>query len=149
MKSASEEKVEVFASMLSATYAAIDNESDFDIVHKNAVNKFVKNFLEKIPNDFLPFSTYEIVKAIKKIKISSSPGEDQVHNIYLKYIPYEYVGKILKFLVNKSIETGIPIEWKIAKIIMIPKGESSSDPEKFRPISLTRCLGKLIERLSI
>jgi len=41
--------------MLSATYAAIDNESDFDFVHKNTVNKFVKKFLEKIPNDFLPF----------------------------------------------------------------------------------------------
>ncbi len=50
-----EEKVEVFASMLSATYAATDNESDFDFVHKNTVNKFVKKFLEKIPNDFLPF----------------------------------------------------------------------------------------------
>ncbi len=30
---------------------------------------------------------------------------------------------------------------------MIPKGHNSSDPEKFRPISLTSCLGKLIERL--
>ncbi len=42
---------------------------------------------------------------------------------------------------------GISVEWKQAKNIMIPKGESSSDPEKYRPISLTSCLGKLIERL--
>ena len=85
----------------------------------------------------------------QKIKISSSPDEEHVHNIYLKYIPYEYIGKILKFLVNKSVDTGIPIEWKLAKIVMIPKKESSSDTAKYRPISLTSCLGKLIESVKM
>jgi hypothetical protein len=38
--------------------------------------------------------------------------------------------------------------WKEAKIIMISKKDGMcSDPEKFRPISLTSCIGKLVERL--
>jgi hypothetical protein len=42
----------------------------------------------------------------------------------------------------------MPKIWKEAKIIMIPKKDGMcSDPEKFRPISLTGCLGKLVERL--
>ena len=140
-----EQKVKVFASMLSVTYAAIDNESDFDRDHKAKVKKAVDDFV--ISNDRLPFSTIEIVKAIKKIKVSSSPGEDQIHNIFLKHIPYEYVSKVLCVLINRSVDSGIPLEWKVAKIIMIPKGESGPDPEKYRPISLTSCLGKLVERL--
>ncbi len=48
-------------------------------------------------------------------------------------------------MVNNS---GIPLKWKKAKIIMIPKKEGmSKDPDKYRPISLTSCLSKLTERL--
>ena len=54
----------------------------------------------------------------------------------------------MSVLVNRSINCGIPKSWKSAKIKMIPKKDGmSKDPEKYRPISLTSCLGKLIERL--
>jgi len=53
-----------------------------------------------------------------------------------------------KVLVNRTVDTGIPEDWKLAKIIMIPKHDGNSkDPEKYRPISLISCLGKLTERL--
>ena len=92
----------------------------------------------KFKNDLIPFFTYEIIKSIKKIKISSSPGQDKIHNIFLKNLPYYYVNKVLTPLVNRSVDTGIPFEWKTAKIIMIPKNEiKSKDPESYRPISLT------------
>jgi len=51
-------------------------------------------------------------------------------------------------LVNRSIASRIPLKWKKAKIIMIPKKEGmSKDPYKYRQISLTSCLSKLTERL--
>ena len=90
---------------------------------------------------------FKIWKAIQKIKINSAPGDDQIHNILLKNIPHDYISKVLNVLVNRAVVSGIPEEWKKAKIIMIPKGEKSNDPEKYRPISLTSCLGKLVERL--
>ena len=49
---------------------------------------------------------------------------------------------------NLSINLCMTHEWKIAKIIMIPKTVSfCSDPSKYKPIGLTSCLGKLTERL--
>jgi len=52
----------------------------------------------------------------------------------------EYTKKVIMLLVNKI--------WKEAKIIIIPKGGGMySDTEKFGPISLTSCIGKLVERL--
>ena len=78
------------------------------------------------------------MKSIKKIKISSSPGEDKIYNVFSKNLPYVYVNKVLAPLVNRSVDTGIPIELETAKIIMIPKNEiKSKDPESYRPISLT------------
>ncbi len=39
-----------------------------------------------------------------------------------------------KVLVNRTVDTGIPEDWKLAKIIMIPKHDGcSKDPEKYRP----------------
>ncbi len=73
------EKVNIFASLLNNTYSAKDNENDFDKIHKLKVNKVVSEY--RFKNDLIPFTTYEIIKAIKKIKISSSPGVDKIHNI--------------------------------------------------------------------
>ena len=139
------EKAKVFASMLREIYAANDNETEFDAIHKNKIDKEVLE--HKLSSDFVPFSTHDIIKAIKKIKINSAPGDDQLHNILLKKIPYDYIDKVLSVLINRAVDSGIPNEWKKAKIIMIPKGTKSKDPEKYRPISLTSCLGKLVERL--
>ena len=140
-----EEKAKIFASMLSEIYAAKDNANDFDNDLKIKIDKEVSE--HNLSNDYIRFSTYDIIKAIQKIKINSAPGDDQIHNILLKNIPHDYISKVLNVLVNRAVVSGIPEEWKKAKIIMIPKGEKSNDPEKYRPISLTSCLGKLVERL--
>ncbi len=54
-----------------------------------AVNK------HEFSNDYLPFSTHEIIKTIKKLKVNSSPGLDRLQNIFLKNLPYDYVSKVL------------------------------------------------------
>ena len=47
---------------------------------------------------------------------------------------------------NTSISLGdLPHEWKTARVIPIPKGAASSDPSKYRPISLLSVLSKLLE----
>lgn len=141
-----QEKSTLFGDILNETYATREKELEFDKIFKKFVDEEVVK--HKFLNDFIPFSTFDIIKAIRKIKIISAPGGDQIQNIVLKNIPYDYISKVLSVLVNRSIESGIPIEWKKANIKMIPKGGcKSKDPEKYRPISLTSCLGKLVERL--
>ena len=142
-----EDKVGIFSKLLGETFSETGSESDFDQTFKLEAGKVVQEFsLEG--DDFVPFSSSEIYLTIKNIKNNTSPGEDLIQNIFLKEIPYEYIKKILSVLVNRSIKCGIPKSWKSAKIKMIPKKDGmSKDPEKYRPISLTSCLGKLIERL--
>ena len=47
-----------------------------------------------------------------------------------------------------SIETGdIPPEWKMADVVPIFKKGLKSDPNNYRPVSLTSTIGKLLETL--
>ncbi len=102
--------------MLSNTYFAKDNENDFHKAHKLNVNKFVSEY--KFKNDLI--FTYEIIeiiiKSITKIKISPSPGEDDIHNTFLENLPY--VNKVLACLVNRSVNNGIPNEWKVVQVVI-------------------------------
>jgi len=141
------EKIEIFSELLSKTFSEEALVAEFDQKHKAEVDKVVSEFKFN-SDDFIPYNTGEIIKTINKIHANTSPGEDQVQNIFLKHLPFEYVSKMLSVLVNRVVTEGIPQTWKEAKITMIPKKEGMSrDPEKYRPISLTSCLGKLVERL--
>jgi len=53
--------------MLSTTYAAIDNENEYDKSHKIMFNKLVDEYIPK--NDTVSFLTNEIIKVIKKLKL--------------------------------------------------------------------------------
>ena len=60
-----------------------------------------------------------------------------------------YAKKTLLQLFNASWKSGtVPALWKKAFICPIhKKGKSKKDPKNYRPISLTSCLGKLMERI--
>ena len=62
-------------------------------------------------------------------------------------LPSRGLDLLLK-LTNASLVHGLPSCLKTAIITMIPKKESSSPlPSDYRPISLTSCVGKFIERI--
>jgi hypothetical protein len=65
----------------------------------------------------------------------------------LKKLPSSFLSKLVE-LFNLCLENSdIPENWKTSKITMIPKKTVSSDPTKYRPISVTSCLGKVLERI--
>ena len=55
----------------------------------------------------------------------------------------------LTMLFNKSLSLGqVPAQWKMANISAIFKGKGSEqDPTNYRPISITSCLGKVMEKI--
>ncbi len=140
------DKANLFANDLKVTFSN-DDSHNFDNDHFLNVNNYLENLnLENIP--FVPFSSNELVKRISKLKVNSASGSDSVQNLFIKQAPFEYVRKVVLVLLNKAIEHGIPSDWKKADITMIPKKNlKSKDPNDYRPISLTSCLGKLAERL--
>lgn len=93
------------------------------------------------------FSTAEVWQAISQLKTTSAAGPDGVTNKMLRNLDLTSV-MALTDLINKYWQDGeIPQEWKHARIIFIPKPGKKLITENLRPISLTSCLGKLMEHV--
>ena len=93
------------------------------------------------------FTLKELKTALKKAH-DSCPGSDKVHYQFLKHLPFTSIS-ILLDIFNDVWQSGdFPSSWKEALVIPIPKpGKDSSDPNNYRPIALTSCLCKTLERM--
>ena len=93
------------------------------------------------------FSFTELTDAFSKAH-DSSPGPDDIHYQLLKHLPSSSLSILLEN--NNSIwATGnIPKSWKEATVIPIPKPDKDhTDPSNYRPIALTSCVCKTMERM--
>ena len=104
-----------------------------------------------------PFSLSELKDALSKAHElkdalskahDSSPGPDDIHYQFLKHLPDTSLSVLLKTF-NDITETGnVPKSWKEATIIPIPKpGKDNTNPNNYRPIALTSCICKTLERM--
>ena len=79
---------------------------------------------------------------------NTSPGEDNILYEMLKRLPEEGKRFLLK-IINRIWETGIlPKDWKVA--VVIPAKKPNKDPfqaTSYRPIALTSCVCKLMEKM--
>ena len=90
----------------------------------------------------------EIKKVIVQSKKESSTGPYKIHNQMLKNLPKTSLEEI-RSLFDKCIALKrIPETWKTARVTMIPKKDyDKTDPNNYRPISVTSCLGKIFEKV--
>ena len=107
----------------------------------------------KIPDD-LPdlmdstISMEELNYAMKKLKQKKSPGPDGITNEMLINAGKPALYKLLEIF-NKTWQEGsLPQSWREATMIPIhKKGKSKTEATSYRPISLTSCVVKLLERI--
>ena len=107
----------------------------------------------KIPDD-LPdlmdstISMEELNYAMKKLKQKKSTGPDGLTNEMLMNAGKPALYKLLEIF-NKTMQEGsLPQSWKEATMIPIhKKGKSKTEATSYRPISLTSCVVKLLERI--
>ena len=94
-----------------------------------------------------PFKLRDLKRSIKKSK-DSTPGPDGIHYRLLKNLPDSSL-KVLLDIINKHWNSQtFPESWREAILIPIPKpGKDHSDPGNFRPIALTSCVCKTVERM--
>ena len=94
-----------------------------------------------------PFSIHELRTAFGKAH-DTAPGPDQIHYQILKHLPEASLQCFLKVF-NNIWETGeFPPSWREATIIPIAKPwKDCKDPNNFRPIALTSCVCKAMERM--
>ena len=77
---------------------------------------------------------------------SKSTGHDEITAKMFKCTAESITPSLTK-LFNFSISTGVfPSEWKIGRIVPIPKGNNRLLPSGFRPISILPIVSKLLER---
>ena len=94
-----------------------------------------------------PFSTHELYDVLQTCK-NTSEGLDGIHYRMLKHLSSEAVSFLLA-LFNSIWNQGVfPPSWKVALIIPFLKpSKSGQSPNDYRPIALTSCLCKVLERL--
>ena len=93
------------------------------------------------------FTIKELKKALKKCH-DTAVGSDDIYYQFLKHLPDRSLHCLLK-ICNQIWQTGVlPDSWKEAVVIPIPKpGKNSANPSNYRPIPLTSCICKTMERM--
>lgn len=130
---------------------------DISSVEKlNPVFKDYKDQSERCRLDFrsdgledynVPFSMTELNEALKKSK-DSAVGPDKIHYQFLKHLPDSCLNVLLNVYNQVWESCNFPPSWREALVIPIPKpGKDTTKPENYRPIALTSCLCKTMERM--
>lgn len=94
-----------------------------------------------------PTSTTEVKKCIMNLKPKKSSGEDGITSAYLKKIA-GYISPYLAHVVNLSFGSGIfPSALKDALVVPLFKKGDPKSADSYRPISLLKVPGKVVEKL--
>ncbi|KAI8119174.1 RNA-directed DNA polymerase from mobile element jockey [Lucilia cuprina] len=88
----------------------------------------------------------EVLNALLRLK-SNAVGADMIPLKFLKLIFPEIVTH-LTFIINSCITRSyFPLEWKVGRIVPVPKVKNPISVEDFRPISILSCCSKIFEIL--
>ncbi|RHW73180.1 reverse transcriptase [Trypanosoma brucei equiperdum] len=90
----------------------------------------------------------ELRRSIKLLPSGSAAGPDCLYNEALQHLGGIALNVVLR-LFNESLRTGVvPSAWKTGVIIPILKaGKKAEDLDSYRPVTLTSCLCKVMERI--
>ena len=125
-----------------------DNYSDKFQSHQRKAEKNNINFNTKSSLQYNKKITLKELRSSLRKSKNTSPGPDNIHYELLKHLPISCL-QILLNLFNQVWDGGdFPAEWSEAAVIPIPKpGKDPTSDNSYRPISLTSCLCKTIERI--
>ncbi|BHF80349.1 hypothetical protein SprV_0702347400 [Sparganum proliferum] len=121
----------------------------FQSVYTNEA-RFLPSSTEELPTpsvSHILFSEGIVRRELEALNESKSPGPDEFPPKLLKELASE-LSVPLSMLFQTSFDTGtLPIDWKLVHIIPLYKGGSRASTTSYRPISFTRILCKVMERI--
>ena len=89
----------------------------------------------------------DVFKALASLNCTKAPGIDDISPLILKHCATN-LSLPLAHLFNTCIQTSsLPDEWKVHKIVPIPKCSDISDIKNYRPISLLCIVSKVLEQI--
>ena len=94
------------------------------------------------------FTMRELKRALAKMKRRGAPGLDDIPPAFLKELGPKALGVLLEIYNESFLHAECPQIWRMAIIVpLLKSGKSPKEIKSFRPISLTSCVVKLLERL--
>ena len=116
--------------------------------HKKIVESKVLSFRsqnDEVYNEV--FTLCEFQLALRRSH-DTAVGPDSIHYCFLKHLPVSVQAIVVDLFNRVWIEGSFPAPWRLATVIPIPKpGKDPSNPGNYRPIALTSCLCKTLERM--
>ena len=93
------------------------------------------------------FTPYELRKTLSGCS-NTAPGRDSIPFVFLQHLPPEGFQFLLDLYNRIWTTSALPVGWKEAVVLPFLKpGKDPSQPENYRPISLTSCVCKLMEKM--
>ena len=139
------------ADLLANTFAANSSDNNHNEEFKKIKNNYTtqdSNVNEDCSSSLNSEILEEEVRATLAKCKNSSPGPDNVHNIFLKNLPNRAIQILTEFYNFIWINGVYPKIWSEATIIPIPKpGKDKSQPMNYRPIALTCTMCKVFEKI--
>ena len=145
------ESKEEIANILGRTFKSNSSSVNYNPQfkrHKQETEMEELNFETDTNENYnLPFTISELENSLKNAH-DSAAGADEVHYQLLKHLPRISLQTLLNIF-NRIWEEGtFPESWTKATIIPIPKpNKDHTNPTNYRPIALTSCLCKTMERM--
>ena len=138
---------DLLANTFSKNSSSTNYSKPFQNIKKNA-EKTKLNFKSNNLEDYnQPFSLSELTDCIMKSH-NTAVGPDEIHYEFLKQLPSCSLDFLLQAFNEVWVSGKFPTSWKQATIIPIAKpGKDNTDPSNYRPIALTSCLCKTLERM--
>ena len=115
-------------------------------------SKFVLPPLNSLPTPSEQLSSIEITSSdvfsvLNRLDVHKAQGPDGLHPAVLKGCAVALCDP-LAHLFNVSVASGeLPQEWKVHKIVPVPKSANRSSVSNFRPISLLCTVSKVLEHI--
>ena len=139
------------AQILAETFAEVSSSNNYDPTFldiKSQRESNIANFGNSSAETYNQnFSMDELNFVISKTR-DTAPGQDEVNYQMIKNMPkiaLEYFLRMINSFFNQSY---FPDEWNTSIIIPILKpGKNPESPYSYRPIALTSCLCKILERM--
>ena len=93
------------------------------------------------------FTLSELEAALAKCQ-NTANGPDDIHNKMLQNLSKSCLNQLLKFFNYIWLSGSFPDFWRHSFLIpVLKKGKVATDPNNYRPITLSSCLCKLMERM--
>ena len=104
------------------------------------------NNLDSFTDGELFIEKNEVINIFANLKGKLSSGIDNIPNIILKKIPESLILEYCTLFNNMVNNAYFPEEWKLAKVVLIPKKDQDcNNPKNLRPISMLPNISKVFE----